>query len=100
MVDDHVADIDPIHEARAVLGKIGKSLGVTRPQRLAAGLRDRAVQTCNDAIGRIAGEHRVQILRVVRLQLALNEINRRAHRSISPKTMSIEPSTAETSASM
>ena len=45
-------------------------------------------------------EESLDVLPVIGIQLSLDEIGRRAHRSISPNTMSSEPRIADTSASM
>ena len=63
-----------------------------------------AVQARHDAVLREEGDISVQVLRVVGVQLLLGDVDigigLHGHRSTSPNTMSSEPSTAETSASM
>src|SRR6185436_20195778 len=98
MIDDRIADGDAVDEARFVVRIGGKCLGVTRAQSVAARFCNWPVEPCHNDVLRITGDIGIEILPVIGIELPLDEVYDTAHRSISPKTMSIEPSTAETSA--
>src|SRR6185437_4184529 len=104
VIHHRIADSDAILENSLVFRKLGEGLGVTGLDGFAAGFGWRAVQTRYHAIFGEEGHISVQVLGVVGIELLLGDvdvgINLHAHRSTSPNTMSSEPSTAETSASM
>src|SRR5882757_1525990 len=99
-----VADGDTVLEDRPVLGKLGEGLGIARLKRFAAGFGRCAVEARHRAIGGEEGDISLQVLGVVGVQLFLGDIDigicLHAHRSTSPNTISSEPSTADTSASI
>src|SRR4051812_40566208 len=100
VIDHGVADGNAVLELCLVLRKLRKGLGVTRPQCLPATFRRCAVETADDAVFGVELHISVQILGVIGIKLLLRDVDIFIHRSTSPNTMSSEPSTAETSASI
>src|SRR6185437_11733834 len=108
MVHHGVTDGNAVLEISLVLWELREGLGIAGADRLAAGFGRLAVQAGDDAILSKEGRIGVQVLGVIGLKLLLGDIDigigrmiqGSSHRSTSPNTMSSEPSTAETSASI
>src|SRR3954464_13336887 len=99
VIDHGVADGDAVLKFCLILRKLRKGLGVTGPQRLATGFGRCAVQARDDAVFGVELHISVQVLGVIGIELLLGDVDS-IHRSTSPNTISREPSTAETSASI
>src|SRR3954465_15084358 len=99
VIHHRVADSDAILEDGLVLWKLGESLGVARLDGVAAGFAGLAIDRRDNAILGKEADIGIQVLGVVGVELRLGDV-RVIHRSTSPNTISIEPSTADTSASI
>jgi len=97
MIDHSVADDDTVHERGVIFGKLREHLLIARAigRQVMNGLG--AVQIGDHDVVGIEGAVGVQVLPIIGVQLPLGDVVR-AQRSISPNTISNEPSTALTSA--